>query len=387
MRILFVTQYFCPAWGYGGPAGKVTAMSRELARRGYDVEVATTSVGETSATAPGRPGTAMVDGVTAHYFRPVLAYRGVTINPGAIAYYRRRLPSFDVVHVFGLYDWLGAWAYRYLTRSAIPYVVEPLGMYVPAVRGYLRKWIYRHLVGDRMLRDAARVIATSDAERDQLRATAPIAPDRLTLRRNGVDPIVVRAPDRGQLRRRLQLNCTDRLVVFLGRVAPIKHLELLIDAFATLEVPSAHLVVAGPEPDRAYAARVRARAAAAANGSCIHFVGPVEGPARVEVFADAEVVVLPSRTESFGNVVAEAVSASVPVVVTDGCGVANDVRDRAGLVCRPLRQDLRDALRRLLTDRALYERLTAGCAGVWPTFTWQEPMDVMERIYNGVRRP
>jgi glycosyltransferase involved in cell wall biosynthesis len=95
-------------------------------------------------------------------------------------------------------------------------------------------------------------------------------------------------------------------------------------------------------------------------------------------------VVLSSRSESFGNVVAEAVASDVPVVVTEGCGVASLVRNRVGLVSEQSAEKFREALRQVLEDRTLYATFKVNCGRVKQEFSWDGPIDMLEKTYGEI---
>src|SRR2546421_12885798 len=96
--------------------------------------------------------------------------------------------------------------------------------------------------------------------------------------------------------------------------------------------------------------------------SKVLFAGPVFGETKWAAYRDADVFVLPSRNENFGNTAAEAVAAGTPVIVTEQCGIAPLLADEAGLVGRYDMRALSNALARILSEAQLRARLGAGCA-------------------------
>jgi glycosyltransferase involved in cell wall biosynthesis len=113
----------------------------------------------------------------------------------------------------------------------------------------------------------------------------------------------------------------------------------------------------------------------------VRLMGLRFGADKWSALADADVVVLPSRSENFGNAAAEALACGVPVVVTDRCGIAPLVADRAGLVVPCHVEAIRSGLSRLLEDSHLRARLRAGALEVRRDLSWDEPVARQEQIY------
>jgi glycosyltransferase involved in cell wall biosynthesis len=115
--------------------------------------------------------------------------------------------------------------------------------------------------------------------------------------------------------------------------------------------------------------------------SKVQFIGPVFGEAKWAAYRDADVFVLPSQNENFGNTAAEAVAAGTPVIVTEQCGIAPLLADEAGLVVSHDAAALARALERILREAELRARLAAGCAVVTSRLGWEEPVRDMEALY------
>src|SRR3974390_3919949 len=117
MRILNVTQSYAPFFEFGGPPTKVMALSEGLASMGHQVTVLTSDWGLEKRLAELRPDENTTAGpfgrkretnaVTAIYLPNWFHYRATSWNPALGRYLRARLDSFDVAHIFGLYDLLG----------------------------------------------------------------------------------------------------------------------------------------------------------------------------------------------------------------------------------------------------------------------------------------
>jgi glycosyltransferase involved in cell wall biosynthesis len=113
----------------------------------------------------------------------------------------------------------------------------------------------------------------------------------------------------------------------------------------------------------------------------VQFTGPIFGASKWAAYRDADVFVLPSQNENFGNTAAEAVAAGTPVIVTEQCGIAPLLKDEAGLVVRHDCTALSEALERVLNEAELRTRLAAGSTKVGARLGWDEPVRELEALY------
>ena len=371
------------------------ALAEGLARKGHEVTVLTADWGldRRLGVLPDEPAVEdspfgrrrKVNDVTAVYLANWLHYRTASWNPALRRYLRACLAEFDVVHIFGLYDLLGPHVAAACRKRKIPYVVEPIGMFVPIVRNLWLKRMYHRLWGQEMLTGAEVIIATAEQERDELTGGG-IASEKILLRRNGVE-VPEELPERGLFRRQLKIPENARLVLFLGRMSQKKSPDLLLKAFAGLAgsevaiTSAVHVAFVGPD-DSGMKDRLLQMAKQLDVLNRVHFSGPLEGQAKWGAYRDADVFVLPSQNENFGNTAAESVAAGTPVVVTKECGIAPLLKDVAGLMVEHEEGEVRGALSRLLEDAALRKRMQNGCAEAVKRLGWEEPLAEMESIYG-----
>ena len=315
------------------------------------------------------------------YLRTRGHYRNLTVNPGVLRFCRRRLKEFDIVHIYGLYDTLGPAVGRYCRKFRVPYFVEPLGMTRPIDRGFLLKRIWRRWARN-YLGQASKWIATSELEREDLRA-ARVPSEKVLLRFNGIDREGYKnLPSFGAFRKSVGLANDERLILFLGRLIPRKGADLLIEALPQIGGDKVKLVIAGPEGENGYLTFLRDKARALGIAHRVLFPGPLYDDSLKEAFVDATVFALPSRYENFGNAAAEAIACGTPVVVSDRCGIAPLVDHRAGLVTSYDSEAVGQALKELLDNPILYQRLKAGCAQVVEEISWDGLVRSLQDSYQ-----
>lgn len=393
MRILKVTQAYAPFFEFGGPPVKVRALAEGLVERGHEVTVLTPdwgldarlrkwpNEGRAEASPFGRRWRSK--GVTAEYLPNWLHLRTLTWNPALGRYLHARLKDFQLAHIYGLYDLLGPGVAAECRKLGIPYVVEPIGMFVPIVRNIRLKRLYHRLWGREMLAGAAAIVATAEQERDELRAGG-LPARKIVLRRNGVEP-PKQLPDREVFRRRLGIADGTTVLLFLGRLSQKKSPDLLLKAFMRLHgeqgIGNVELVFVGPD-EAGMQSKLQEMAKQAGVAAKVRFCGPLDGQVKWAAYRAADIFVLPSQNENFGNTAAEAVAAGTPVIVTDQCGIAPLLKNLAGLVVRHDEQDIRQALLLLLRDKHLYNSLRQGCPKALAGLGWEEPIEQMVLLYS-----
>ena len=375
MRILQVAQIYYPELKGGGPPEKIHALSRGLAARGHSVRVVTFH-----SERPKDGKCVTLDGIPVQYI-PWIG-RNERQIPVNLRLLTEAMRETDIVHGYGLYNLLCPRAVSVARRARRPFVLEPLGMYTPKGGNRLVKKLYHCLFTKYMFRHAAAVIATSPAEAREL--SGVLNEKKIVLRRNGIDTTLFQnlLPAKN-FRARFKIGDSEKIILFMGRIDPIKNLVELMHAFVEAAVPNCRLALVGPilEPD--YAAEVQATIHSTGAGEKVLLTGALYGEEKLEAYSAADSFVLPSLSESFGNAAAEAIAAGLPVLVTEGCGIAPMIRERAGLVVPCTRAGLRDGLRALMNDsqRAVVTRRRAE---VVAELSWEEPLRQTEELYRQI---
>jgi glycosyltransferase involved in cell wall biosynthesis len=370
MRVVHVIPDLDPS--SGGPAAGVLVLTEHLAQLGAMVTVASSWRGEappTAAEAMRRVGVLVELVGPARW--PLYGHPAM---PGLLT---RLVGDADIVHIHALWEDIQHQAAVASRRLGKPYIFRSCGMLAPwsLRRSWLKKKLYMAWRLRRDLNGAAALHYTADAARDGakvlgLRPPALVVPNGVNLRE--FDPL----PPRGFLRHRYPALADRPVVLFLGRIHPKKGLDLLIPAFAQMRSTAAIdavLVITGPD-NTGYQAAVQKMVGDHHLGDRVIFTGPIYGAGRVAALVDADLFVLPSYQENFGNAVTEALAAGTPVLVSDQVNTCDDVlRHRVGGVVKCQVQDVAEGLTRWLTDVEM-RRAAAGRARacVRDHFNWAQ---------------
>lgn len=220
------------------------------------------------------------------------------------------------------------------------------------------------------------ILASGPVEALQLETLYGADPDRIEIVPLGVDRAFFTPGDRTQARRAAGLPRDVPLLLAAGRIQPLKSFDVAVRALACLdEWPDAHLVVlGGPSGSEGVAEVERLRTLVRAFGLVdrVRFLAPVRHELLSTFYRAADVVLVPSRSESFGLVALEAQSCGIPVVASAVGGLTTVVEDgRTGyLIDGRGPAAYADRVAAILDDPALAARLGAAGAATAARYTW-----------------
>jgi glycosyltransferase involved in cell wall biosynthesis len=376
VKILHVVPSYVPAWRYGGPIRSVHGLCKALRECGHEVDVFTTNADGSDDLAVPLCRPVDVEGVRVWYFPDRL--RRLYWSPRMSSALQGATGAYDVVHLHSIYLWPTTSGARAARRAHVPYVLSPRGMLQPElIEGKSRyiKAAWIRIFERSNLRHAAAVHFTSSREAADARRLGLEIP-RPVIVPNGAD-----AANDAAFEESLPPRApADPYVLFLGRISWEKGIDRLVSALPSM--PGIRLVIAG-QGDATL--REGLERAARENGTAdrVEFAGSVEGAFKSRLLRGALALVLPSHSESFGNVVLEAMAAGCPVVVTPEVGASEVVRQYdCGLVADGNPGALAIAIRTLADDPGRRAAMAnRGRQAFEASFTWHAIAQRMARVY------
>jgi len=306
LNILQVTPYFYPSWTCGGTPRVVYELSRRLAQMGHNITVYTTDVYDArtrvseekvgSKESTPQHFITEIERMKVVYFRnlfPSLAFQGrIFIGGDMPDMLRKEQGKFDVAH---LHEFRTIQNIAFL-KTDLPFALSAHGGLTYIMGKKTLKKVYDIMAGNRILRAASALVAVSPLEVKQYRAVG-IPKERIFLSANGVNlDEFSELPPKGEFRKRFGLE-DKRIVMFLGRMNPVKGIPFLIKAFARAAYPDAVLVLVGPDDGGmpSFINLVRELDL----GKRVIFTGMVPPRERISALVDADLMVLPSKHEIF----------------------------------------------------------------------------------------
>lgn len=315
MRLLRVFSFTHP--DSGGPISAALQLTPVLQQLGVDTTFA-------CCDPPDSPWLQDIPGPV-QGFGPARGRYGYA--PALRRWLSRHASDFDAVIVHGLWQYPGQAVWRTLRSQPTPYFVYPHGMLDPGLAHltparHLSKRVYWQLLEHRILADAAGVLFTTEEEARLARRSFRPAHWRPQVLDYGIggppsdydrDCFLATQP---QLRDRPWL-------LFLGRIHPKKGCDLLVEAIAALrdELGDLRVVIAGPD-ETGWQAELQRQATDLGIAERLVWPGPLRGDLKWSALHHCQALILPSHQENFGIVVAEAMAAARPVLITEPVNLA-----------------------------------------------------------------
>jgi glycosyltransferase involved in cell wall biosynthesis len=344
----------------GGAEVHCFEVFRRLAAQGDDVTLLASGF-------PGAPPREIVQGITvlrvgervSYYPAAVRAYRRLRAGtaPDAVIEDLNKFPFFAR---FWVREPLVVLVHHLFGRTAFQQVAWPIAAATFGAEALVPR-LYRGLP----------VVAVSPSTRDELVAGG-MRPADIHVIPNGLDHDRYRPGD-GRL-------ASTPTVLALGRVEPYKRTEMLVDAVAS--IAGARLVVAGSGTGMD---ALRDHVARRGLESRVELRGFVDEDTKVRLLREAQVVATASRKEGWGLTVLEAAACGTPSVAFDVPGLRDAIRDGETGVLVPEEDPaaLANALRRVLEDGALRQRLAAGAIAWAGRFTWDGAAAAIAALIDG----
>ena len=315
MRILQIVAGLPPG---GGIAESVPTLCRHLRQLGHEVTLATLDGPMSEATLLAEKA-----GVRLVRFAPSWP-RPLYFSWSLLRELARLVAQAEVVHVHSNWTFPVWWGCRCALKAGVPLVMSPRGCLDP-VRLAHSAWKKRlaGLLDRSYLRRSAVVHATAECERMWIDSYLAPYEAKIAVIPNGVAVQPRKgcgflAGDLSTQEHPRDANRT-RTVLYLGRLHPLKGLDLLLSAWERVakNFGQWHLVIAGPD-ENGYEKKLQRQVQQAGIASRVTCCGPLYGDDKARAMQNADLCVLPTRSENFGIVVAEALACGVPVITTKG---------------------------------------------------------------------
>ena len=340
----------------GGPVVSVLGLTSALLQQGIYCEIFTTRWKEGGADAMPSCGVSVT-----RFDREFPARFWPGYSRALAKTISNRIGSgvFDLVHVHEPWHYPGFIAFRAARKKGIPYVLSPRGSFKKWCLRHkaFKKWIYMRMIQSHILKFTDALHALTNEEMKSISKLGYKTP--VFVAPNGVDSSQFEyLPDKSEFLAAYPDLLGKRVILFMGRLHPIKGLDVLARSYASLlpKFKDVALLVVGPDEDGTQKRMEAILKTSPALRSTV-FTGMLTGKSKLAALACADLFVLSSSSEGFSTGILEALAAGLPVVISKQCNFPEVSEYDAGFVVEPNDASVTEAISTLLSDNQLRTRM------------------------------
>jgi len=363
MKIAILTARFPPRWLAGTEIASYY-IAKYLARRGHEVHVVT-------LWDPGLPRIQYIEGFHIHRINIPSLKVGVSIlfTPNLCILLKKIRPH--IIHAQSIFMGLPSLICKKLLK--IPFVVMGQGSDVYG------SWPFKSLISRLVLKNADAAIALTKDMKIQMRK---IYDREIVIIPNGVETKAFSTITREEARRTLGINTYEKIILYVGRLHPIKGVKYLVKAMSIIKnyENNVKLIIIGDGEQRNYLLQLVKELNLENH---IIFTGKIPHHEIPIYLKAADVFILPSLREGFSLVTLEAMAAGLPVIATRVGIVPEIIKDgENGFIVEPMNSyQIAEKCLLLLKDEKLREKMSNNNIERAKEFSWERVVESLERLY------
>lgn len=354
-RIAMISVHSCPL---AAPGGKETGgmnvyireVSRELAKRGYQVDVFTRSQNaEIPMVVPFTTGTRIIHlkaGAEAPYDKNRVWFHLPEFLDNLRQFIAKEQRTY---HLFHSHYWLSGWVgaqIRAEQNAPLLHMFHTMGYFKNRATRSLEEYDppLRLKIEAELVKHADHLVVSSRREKVQMVWTYGVPAAKLSVIPCGVDPSLFRPRNAREAQAELGLP-DKRYILFVGRIDPVKGIDTLLRAIQRVKKTGdafrdVHLLIVGGDLDHTGAAeseigKLQRLAETLGIKEMVTFLGAQRQDRLPSFYSAAEMCILPSRYESFGMVALEAMACGVPVIASKVGGLATFIQNETSGILIP----------------------------------------------------
>jgi len=382
LKILYLLQFFIPAWRFGGVVQFAYNIAKGMVQRGHDV-----TVFSTDAFGPGRrikEKENVIDGIKISYFKNInnyLASKLRIIQPRSLKKeLNERIEDYDVIHLLDIYSISTYWAYKYSKKYNVPYFITTSGVlseYSQKNKGFAKKIF--NIILKKVLLNAQGVIVQTESEKEDCEK---FGLNNLNLIKIGINLNEFNnLPPRTIFREKYNIKDDDIIILFLGRINEVKGIKYLIEAISKIKNSKVFLYIVGPK--NSYLTSLLKQIQKYKLHNRITIIDGLYDSAKIEAYIGADIYCLPSIYDCAPNSLLEACACGLPIITTTSNGLFEIARNGAGIVVEPRDSEaLKDAILKIVNDRQTMSQWgRKGREIVQEEFNWEDKLKELEDLY------
>lgn len=347
LKILHITASYKPAFVYGGPIYATAELCEASVRAGHQVSVITTTAnGETELqVVPGKVYN--LQGVDVQYYRR-LTKDHTHFSPSLFLKVWHTCKKYDVVHIhswWNLVSVISLFICRLRHVQPVLTIRGTMSLHTFANNHNRGKQLFHRYIGKRLLASAI-LHVTSEKEAQECRSAIPEAVIKVI---PNLLPLPVKSSMNGKIPH------SHLRLLFVGRIHPVKNLELLLDTLQETGNEYAWKLSIMGGGEEGYVNHLKEKYTDLKD---LEWLGEMNGQAKFAKYAEADVLVLLSHTENFGNVILEALSCGTAVIVSNYVGLGAYIRQHQfGWVVESNKESLAAIFKELSNEKEVLDRI------------------------------
>jgi len=357
LKMLVVSESIASDTG-GGRSG-ILGVCNSLMDCGHDITLITSGLDDAEIRKPN--GINFINGVKTLYFKPSFTLLGTSISFSALNFLFKNIKSYDLVLIHSLYKFHSSFAAFICRKYRIPYIIRPHGtldyFLINRRRSFLKK-LFIKFFEIKNFKYASAIQFSSNLEKKNAKKfisdfNSIIVPEGIAI------PVTNKKKKSLKYKHRFKKSNLNQInIIYLGRFHEKKGLFLLIRGFSYIasKFPKAKLTLAG-SGDSNYTKKVNDLIIKKNLGSQVSVTGFLDEIDKISLLNSADIFVLPSYGENFGLSVVEAMSYSIPVIISNKVGIFEAVKNAdAGLIIKCNARSVATGIERLTREKSLRYR-------------------------------
>jgi len=368
MKVLHIVPWYEPAWSAGGTATAVSILCRSLAKQGVDITVYTTDdAGQDKRLKIPLVQPVVLGKVKVFYFKCKFIgnYKSAFYSRGLSRALKENIKNFDLVHISGARHWHGYKAVKLAHKHKIPVMFTAHGSLMNSsileIGNIWLKKLYISFFDKRVLKKVSAFHFLCEGEREASVNSTFNKPSFIAS--NGIDIHYFRRDKNTRFHLRKKYNLDDKSIalIYTGRIHPVKNLHLIIEALNKINSNSnekIYFFIVGAVSDISYLEFLNNLISKKIKENII-FIKSVPPKKIVEWYTMADLFVMPSKVEGVSMSLIEAMSSSLPCLVSDRVANFREIqKDKAGMIVKPNLESVTAALKKILKNKSLLKKLS-----------------------------
>lgn len=343
----------------GGSSVVAAKNAIELASRGHEVVFFCTNKKDKKTDLYKDSVNKKIKGIKVIYLKTfTISFWPGSFGPFYIPLLKKSLDKegpFDIVYLNDYRTYISNVISKWAYKKNVPFIVQPQGTLVMGNKNIFLKWLYDYFFLKDILGKASMVVPVTNAEKD-LAVNMGVSRANITVIPTGINIEAYKdIPVKGTFRKSFNLPENKKIILFVGRLDPIKGVDILIEGYVGIKNENNFLVIVGP--DYGVQNKIQRLIKKYALEDNVIITGAL--PDHKDVLSamnEADILVVPSRSEGFGMVILEGAVLKKPMVISKNCNISDQFEDSA-LVVPAESKHIADAVNSIIDDKPFLHAL------------------------------